>query len=254
MTFLPKKSTIRICQNKIKLIKILEKKNIPVPKSFHIKNEKDLDNALEKINGTAWLRAIKGAGAKASLPIKRKEHAKFWIDYWTEKGLSYKDFMLSEYLPGREYAWQSVWKEGELVTSQARERIEYLFGYLTPSGQTSSPSVARTVNRDDINEIATNAILAIDSSATGIFCIDLKENSNGIPCITEINAGRFFTTSNFFSFAGVNMPYIYVKLAYREKIPEIPKYNPLPEGLYWIRLMDCGYKLVRGGKWTGKRI
>jgi hypothetical protein len=40
------------------------------------------------------------------------------------------------------------------------------------------------------------------------------------------------------------MPYIYVLLAYKEKIPEGPKYNILPENLYWIRHIDCSEHLV----------
>jgi glutathione synthase/RimK-type ligase-like ATP-grasp enzyme len=160
-------------------------------------------------------------------------------------GLDWGNFMLSEFLPGREYAFQSVWKEGEIVSSQARQRLEYLFGYLTPSGQTSSPTVAKTVHNEDVNRIATDAVKAVDGNATGVFCVDLKENTEGVPCVTEINAGRFFTTSNFFSEAGVNMPYMYIKLAFEESFEYGPKYNPLPEGLYWIRLMDMGHKLVR---------
>ncbi|MFV2041202.1 MAG: hypothetical protein ACC644_04340, partial [Candidatus Hydrothermarchaeales archaeon] len=71
--------------------------------------------------------------------------------------------------------------------------------------------------------------------------------------VTEINAGRFFTTSNFFSEAGVNMPYMYVKLAFGESFEPGPKYNPIPEELYWIRLMDMGHKLVRGNRWNAQR-
>jgi carbamoyl-phosphate synthase large subunit len=99
--------------------------------------------------------------------------------------------------------------------------------------------------------MATQAILSIDSGATGIFCVDMKEDKNNNICPTEINAGRFFTTSNFFSTAAkiynipkANMPYIYVLLAYKEKIPEGPKYNILPENLYWIRHIDCSEHLV----------
>ena len=68
----------------------------------------------------------------------------WWID---EKGMAASDFMASEMLPGREFAYQSVWQDGQLVAGQARERVEYLYGHLTPSGQTSTPSVARTVRR-----------------------------------------------------------------------------------------------------------
>jgi carbamoyl-phosphate synthase large subunit len=256
--FLPKKETIRLCQDKLALSKILEKKGVPVPKSFSIKNRSGLEDSLEillELNPKrAWLRALKGAGGRASLPITTAEQGEMWIEYWKkERGLSWNNFMLAEFLPGKEFAFQSLWKDGNLVTSQARERLEYLFGYLTPSGQTSSPTVARTVSREDVNDAASKAVLAIDEEATGVFCVDLKENSSNIPCVTEINAGRFFTTSNFFSEAGINMPYLYIKLAFGEPFKKYPKYNPLPENLYWIRNMDMGHKLVKGDRWKDTR-
>ncbi|MFH0713764.1 MAG: hypothetical protein V1644_02750 [Candidatus Micrarchaeota archaeon] len=248
-TFLPSKDTIAICQDKVTLNKILKKQNIPVPLSFIISNRDDLQNAinnLKGINGKIWLRAKCGMGTRAALPIKELRHGEMWIDYWkTTANIGYGDFMACEFLPGKEFAFQSVWKNGELITSMARERLEYIFGHLTPSGQYSSPSVAQTVHRADVNETATKAILAVDKNASGIFCVDLKENQAGIPCVTEINAGRFFTTSNFFTKLGVNMPFIYLKLAYGEELPTLKKYNAAPEGYYWIRLMDKGPKLLK---------
>jgi len=256
--FLPAKKTIRICQNKIETYNILKKNNIPVGESYLVKNVKDLRKALRNLlknHEKVWIRAIKGAGSRAALPIKYFEHAKMWIDYWEKmKKIGYGNFMVTEFLPGKEFAFQSLWKDGELIVSQARERLEYLFGNITPSGQTSTPSVAKTVHRNDINKIVTDGIKAIDPQATGIFCVDLKENKKGIPCITEINAGRFFTTSNFFSEAGLNMPYYYVKLAFGERLPKLKKYNPLPPNFYWIRQVDMGYKLIKEKKWKSKKL
>jgi carbamoyl-phosphate synthase large subunit len=260
LTFLPSKKTISICQDKKKTIEILKRKNVPVPETVWIEDEKSIYEAFDRLkvsdgDGKIWFRALRGAGSKAALPIKDPEHAKMWIDYWkTMKHTGYGSFIASEFLPGKEFAFQSVWKDGELVVSQARERLEYLFGNITPSGQTSTPSVAKTVHREDINDVATRAVLAIDNNPNGIFCIDLKENKQGIPCITEINSGRFFTTSNFFAKLGVNMQYIYVKLAYKEKIPELPKCNPILEGYYWIRLPDKRPILVEEGKWRSTEV
>jgi carbamoyl-phosphate synthase large subunit len=256
--YLPDKQTVRICQDKMLFMATLGAAGVPIAKSYSIKNKSDLELSLARLleinPDKAWLRATKGAGGRASLPINEASHGVMWIDYWKKhRDLDWGDFMLSEFLPGREYAFQSLWKDGEIVSSQARQRLEYLFGYLTPSGQTSSPTVAKTVHNEDVNKIATEAVLAVDSSATGIFCVDLKENTAGVPCVTEINAGRFFTTSNFFSEAGVNMPYMYIKLAFGEPFESGPTYNTLPEGLYWIRLMDMGYKLVRGEPWKTRQ-
>ena len=77
----------------------------------------------------------------------------------------------------------------------------------------------------------------------GVFCVDMKENRQDRLCVTEINAGRFFTTSNFFAEAGCNMPAIAVRLGLGLPIPETQQYDAVPAGLYWVRQMDMGHRL-----------
>lgn len=258
--FLPDHDVIEACHDKMQFNTILAKQNVAVPNAIHIKTHDDLKRALKELTTTQpkiWLRAIRGAGSRASLPINSFYQGDAWIDYWHSfRGIGYGDFMASEFLPGHEFAWQSVWYNGELVTAQARERVEYIFGNLTPSGQTSSPSVAKTVNRDDINETGQAAVKAVCDNPHGVFCVDMKEGSDGEPRVTEINAGRFFTTSNFFAHAGLNMPQMYVELGLQGKLntPKPPKLNPLKEDLYWVRMIDMGFKLVDGDSWTSSKI
>ena len=57
----------------------------------------------------------------------------------------------------------------------------------------------KTVHYDAVNKTGTEAVLSIDSKFSGIASVDLKENAAGVPCVTEINPGRMFTTSYFFS-------------------------------------------------------
>lgn len=256
--FLPSPETIATCQNKLALIDRLSKAGLSVARSFMVSKPEDLQKCQDElipIAGRAWLRATRGAGSRAALPIRRADQGRAWIEYWADtRGVGWGDFMASEYLPGPEYAFQSLWRDGQLITSQARERLEYLFGHLTASGQTSTPSIARTVRCDDVNDAAVSAVQAIDPHATGVFCVDMKRNIQGRPCVTEINAGRFFTTSNFFAAAGSNMPYYYIKLAFGEELPPLPRVNALPEDLYWVRNVDMGFKLVRGEEWSATRI
>lgn len=257
-TLFPKPDTLSITYDKSRFNTLLQENGLQVPRSHRLQSENDIQTALDdllQIQDRVWLRATRGAGSRASLPVNTVLQAQGWIDYWTKmKGLTISDFMMSEFLPGKEFAFQSIWYEGELITSMVRQREEYLFGNLFPSGQSSSPSVAKTVHRDDINELVTKVVQLIDPQATGIFCADIKENKDGKPCLLEINAGRFFTTSNNFSTAGLNMPYYYVKMALegRDSLPELPKYNGIPAGWYWIRLMDMGHKLVKGEQWTSR--
>lgn len=259
-TLFPSQKTLEIMNNKDRLNALCLELGINVPIAYKLSNRDSLKKSLAillKDDTKVWLRATRGAGSRASLPVSNFKQADGWIDYWaTQKGLTYRDFMVSEFLPGKEFAFQSIWHKGELITSMARERVEYLFGNLFPSGQSSSPSVAKTVHRDDVNQIATRAIKAADPKATGIFCADIKENRLGEPCLMEINAGRFFTTNNNFSHAGLNMPYYYVLMALgkRDEIPKLPQYNSIPAGWYWIRSMDMGYKLIKGEDWSSLKL
>jgi carbamoyl-phosphate synthase large subunit len=255
-TFLPSSETVELCQDKARLATALRDAGAPSPDSLVATSRATLVEAARTIvreHGRAWVRARRGAGSRAALPVSSGDLAGHWADYWvSERGLTYEDFMVSQFLPGAEYAYQSLWRDGELVSAGVRERVEYLFGRLYPSGQSSSPSVARTVVRPDVEEAAAAAVLAADEAPTGVFCVDLKEDAAGRPLVTEINAGRFFTTSNFFARAGLNMPYWYVKLGLGEALPDVSG-KRLDEGLYWIRMVDAGYKLVREGEWTSGR-
>ncbi|MEM0057360.1 MAG: hypothetical protein QXG58_01435 [Candidatus Bathyarchaeia archaeon] len=257
--FLPSKKTVKICQDKLESAKIWLKKGVPTARTLEINSEKDIKRAFEELGSPIWIRARHGAGGRGSTPAANEETAISWVNYWRARGMKWA-FIAQEHLPGKNIGFHSLWKNGELVTSMARERIEYIYPHLAPSGVTGTPAVQRTIHDENVNKIATEAVLAIDPNFNGIACVDLKENREGIPCVTEINAARMFTTSYFFSYASkilrkdhyANIPYLYVKLAYKESIPEIPKYNILPEGIYWIRHIDAPAKLVKDGKILGE--
>ncbi|GAB4316795.1 MAG: hypothetical protein Kow0069_19220 [Promethearchaeota archaeon] len=257
-TFLPSKKTIATLQDKFESARVWEREGFPTAKAVEVRAdhlEEDLRAAFDQLGNELWIRAKRGAGGTGSTPASNPETAIHWIRYWQSRGRDW-EFIAQEKLPGRNLAFQSVWNEGELVTSQARERLEYIYPYLAPSGVTGTPVVARTIHDERVNKMATKAVLAIDSNPTGVFCVDLKEDSQGNPVPTEINAGRFFTTSYFYTAAGLrygrwyaNMPYLVVKLAAGDPLPgPIPKYDALPAGVYWIRHIDCGQHLLEEGE------
>ena len=222
------------------------------------KKDEDIDRAFAEFGSPIWVRARHGAGGKGSTPADNRETAVSWIKYWKSRNVDW-EFIAQEHLPGRNIAFHSLWKDGEIVTSMARERLEYIYAYLAPSGITGTPAVQRTVHDDRVNKTSTEAVLSIDSKFSGIASVDLKENAAGVPCVTEINPGRMFTTSYFFSYASkvirkdfcANIPYLYTKLAFKESVPEMPKYNILPADVYWIRHMDAPARLVKDGKVLG---
>jgi carbamoyl-phosphate synthase large subunit len=257
-TFLPSKEAVHTCQDKYLSAERWKQKGVPVAQTIPIKSEIDVEKAFEKLGAPLWIRATHGAGGAGSTPAANKETAVAWIKYWRARNKNW-EFIAQEHLRGKNLAFHSLWKDGELVTSMGRERIEYIYPHLAPSGITGTPAVQRTIHDERVNKIGTEAVLAIDPNFNGIACVDLKENDEGVPCATEINAGRMFTTSYFFSFASkvlrgdyyANIPYLYVKLAYKETIPNMPKYDVLPENVYWIRHIDAPARLVRDGKVLG---
>jgi carbamoylphosphate synthase large subunit len=256
--FLPTKAAVKACQDKLESAKIWKKKNVSVARTIQVKNDEDIDRAFEEFGNPIWVRARHGAGGKGSTPADNRETAISWIEYWKSRNVDW-EFIAQEHLPGKNFAFHSLWKDGEIVTSMARERLEYIYAYLAPSGITGTPAVQRTVHNNQVNKTSTEAVLSIDSKFTGIASVDLKENAVGVPCVTEINPGRMFTTSYFFSYASkllrkdycANIPYLYTKLAFKESVPEMPKYNVLPADIYWIRHMDAPARLVKDGKVLG---
>jgi carbamoyl-phosphate synthase large subunit len=256
--FLPSKQAVNICQDKFESTNIWRKKGIPVARTIEIRDEKDINRAFEEFGSPIWIRAKHGAGGKGSTPANNIEAALSWIRYWRSRNVDW-EFIAQEYLPGRNFGFHSLWKDGEIVLSMARERLEYIYPSLAPSGIMGTPAVQRTVHNERVNKVSTEAVLAIDPNFNGIACVDLKENAQGEPCVTEINPGRMFTTSFFFSYASkvlnksyrANIPYLYVKLAFKETIPDAPKFDVLPKDLYWIRHMDAPARLVLRGKVLG---
>jgi len=253
-TFLPSTETIEIMQDKhFTSAKLVDLKIVPRTRVVVARHEYYMiDDAIRDIEFPMWVRATHGAGGHASSLIKDSKQLYAWLDYWIQRGV--EKMIAQEVLPGRNYAWHSIWKDGQLITSMARERIEYIYPGLAPSGITGTPAVQRTIHNDKVNKIATGAVLAIDPKYSGIACVDLKEDKYGIPNVCEINPGRMFTTSNFFTQLGNlvlhkifgNYPYLYLTLGMgKSPMPgNLPKYNSLPKGWYWIRHIDCGYALI----------
>jgi hypothetical protein len=240
-TFLPRHETVELCQDKLKSYGRWLAAGVKVPATIPLNDEGGLHEAFARFGTPFWIRAVSGAAGRGSFIVRDFGAGKSWIDSWHGWG----DFVASEILPGRLVTWQSLWHEGELVVAQSRERLAWAMGNRSPTGVTGVTGLAKTIARTDLDEIARRAILAIDPKPHGIFGVDLKEDNAGVPCPTEINIGRFFTTIQFFTELGLNMPDLYVRLGMGEKVAVESKLNPLPTDVYWVRSMDAAPRLLR---------
>ncbi|MBU2530983.1 MAG: carboxylate--amine ligase [Elusimicrobia bacterium] len=233
--FLPSKKTVEICLDKLKSYEAWERAGILVPKTMILNNEGDLRRAFQDFGPKLWLRDIKGAAGKGSFPTDNFEEAINWINF--QKGWGH--FTAAECLKENTVTWSSIWHNGELIVAQGRKRMYWELANRAPSGITGVTGTGITFSDPEFDKLAINTIMAIDDNPHGIFSVDMTYDKNGVPNPTEINIGRFFTTHFFFSKSGLNMPEIFVKLAYGEDCPKISKkLNPLPNGLAWIRGVD----------------
>ena len=234
ITFLPAHETITRCQNKYETYLSWQQAGLKVPDTRLISTPDDL-RAVFRDFGDVWLRPITGAAGRGALHSYSFDEANLWL--CSNQG--WGSYTAARYLSPASVTWQSLWNNGQLVVAQSRRRLYWEFADRAPSGVTGITGAAVTVADPEVDEIAQIAIAAVDKRPHGVFSVDLTYDSDGIPNPTEINIGRFFTTHLFFSKAGLNMPYMLVKLAYGEGPPAAPKkVNPLPTGLVWIRGMD----------------
>jgi hypothetical protein len=241
--FLPAQASVELCHDKYLSTLRWAAAGVVVPQTLLLTSPDDLRAAFFALAAPLWVRATTGAGGRGSLVGRDFDGAKAWIDLHRGWG----HFTASELLPGRLLTWQSLWSNGELVCAQSRERLSWAMGGATMSGVSGMTGVARTVRRADLDLVAEAAVRAIDERPHGVFGVDLKENADGLPCPTEINIGRFFTTIQFFTELGLNLPDVYLRVA-RGMEPEGigSRYNPLPPDWYWLRAADTPPVLISG--------
>jgi carbamoyl-phosphate synthase large subunit len=233
--YLPVRETVENCVNKEKSFVLWKAAGVPVPETLLLTSTDDLKLAFHRFGPKIWIRAIEGGGGRGALPADNFDFARIWIDRFRGWG----EFTASELLSAKSITWQSIWFEGELVVAQTRSRRSWNFGDRTLSGVTGITGVGQTCSYPEIDRLAQDAILAIDSRPHGIFSVDMTYDLSDRPKPTEINIGRFFTTHYFFTRAGINFPEIYFNIALDNKFPTLEKkINPLPDGLIWIRGMD----------------
>src|SRR6266851_1863912 len=185
-------------------------------------------------------RISEGAGSRGAAPVAGPDQARSWIRYWRDmRDVPVRAFTLSEYLPGRDFGCQSVWKDGRLALVKTYERLSYLGSASQPSEVSAVGALTKTVCEPGVVEISLRAIRAVDRKASGVFAVDLKEDANQVPRVTEINAGRFTSGTNLLDLTGKhNMTAVYLQLARGEAVDLHEEYEGT-EHHYMLRDIDA---------------
>ncbi len=246
-TYLPKPTSIM--PDKLEIHNALAKNHVRVPKTVEVNSFEDIDRAFSEIGKPLWIRARRGAGGRLGLKVETSEQAKHWVELnRLQHRADIADFVIQEYLPGRDLAFDSLWFKGCLVTSYCRERLEYFLKHISLSGITGTPTIARTLVDEKINRIGMEAVKALDSQPHGFFSTDIKEDASGNFVVTEVD-GKWHTTAPLWGYAfakalkkpELNITYQYLRLALDGGTDvDLPNYNLFPENFYLVRQLDAG--------------
>ena len=205
------------CGDKYELTEWLRARGVPAPRTYPVTDLRHLERIFERLGNPsrAWCRIRAGAGSRGAAPVAGPGQARSWITYWRDmRGVPVSAFTLSEYLPGRDFGCQSVWKDGRMALAKTYERLSYLGSGSQPSEVSAVGALTKTVCEPGVVEISVRALRAVDRKASGVFAVDLKEDSSGVPRVTEINAGRFTSGTNLLDLTGKhNMTAVYLQLA-----------------------------------------
>ena len=241
---LPHKKYFDIFHSKYKTNNLLSKFNEYkiVPESLRINSIDDISYAFNIFGYPIWLRSSVGQAAFTAKSANTVDDAKSWIE---SKG-GYCDYIASEFLPGKNLAWTCLYFNNELICSTVHERISYFMGKAIPSGISGIANISRTVHRDDVCRIGENAIELIlkktGVSLSGIITIDMKEDKNQNPLITEINPRP--TNTLHLTKAGCNFAELLLEVYEGKKIKK-PKYNACDADFYYLRDVDCPPIIIR---------
>jgi hypothetical protein len=239
--FLPRAGAIALGQDKYALSERLRTRGVPTPRTYPVRDLRSVVPLVRRLarRGQVWCRVRRGSGALGAVRVRTAGQAQAWIAYWWHmRGVPPDAFTLAEYLPGREFACQTLWREGRLVLAKTFERLSYFGGDGQPSGVSSVASLAKSVAEPRIVEVTAAAVRALDARTSGLFCLDLKENAAGIPCVTEINVGRFSLSTGLYDLIGKhNMAGVYLRLALGEAVDLGEPYDAAPDH-YLVRDVD----------------
>lgn len=177
-----------------------------VPASILIDiNNKDLKEYSESaLQYPYWIRSATGSSGLGSYRIENFDDLQRWVAL--NKGIN--NFIASEYLPGRNLACKLLYYKGKLIRSACAQRVNYIMAKVSPSGITGNTAFGRLINDVRVFEIARAAMdIMFDLTGAekhGFYTVDLKEDENGNPKVTEINV-RHVAFTQCFALGGANL-------------------------------------------------
>lgn len=218
---------LEIANNKGKLYEFLKKEDTPTPDAIMVDSLNQFEKSVFKLGYPDVPVCVKPRISKGSrgFRVLKKDIDKLdmLMNYKPDNTITTLEDMISifenanpfpklvvmEHLPGKEYSVDLLVKSGNPIITIPRSRDVIKLGI----------SFVGTVENDEkITEMANKIVKAIGLDYN--INLQLKYSSESVPKIIEINP-RVSGTIVLCTGAGVNMPYLGVKMALSEEIPQI---------------------------------
>jgi carbamoyl-phosphate synthase large subunit len=230
-----------IASNKRKLYELLSPTGLVPDFAIHHRSEL-LGTDAERILGGGFPRWIRdfstgSDSGKGALKVNEIDEIRAWVVL----NRNIDEFMVSAFLPGRNYALCMLFDDGKLLKSCSYERLEYFMAEVAPSGITGNIRRGKLVNEKQVLLNAEAAVREIARQSgekiTGLISVDLREDEKGNPLLTEINIRHTAATSAYAA-GGCNMveAQIHHTLLKPELIDSSPKV--FPKDNYILRDID----------------
>jgi D-alanine-D-alanine ligase-like ATP-grasp enzyme len=245
---LPSLKVVALCRDKLELQQFLNAHDIATAPfqllgTYHQRHRVTLPYPL-------WMRATVGAGGYLAHRVASQDDVDALLHLYRRKS---RRFMLTKYLQGRNFCHTSLWRDGELVFSVVKERLQWVYRRI------GTTAMQRVVHDAHVNDVCEDAIIHIathlDPSLTGLMMVDLKADEAGRPYITEINAGRTGTVSVWFALASqaiygdarANFWHQLTRIHRKQSCLDAPIRDALPDGLTFMRHIDMSHLLLLNG-------
>ncbi len=163
-----------------------------------------LEPLFEQWGTPLWIRPGSGAGGIGSWEAQSPEEAACWMALWAPRR-GVKRWVVQEFLPGRNFNCTLLYVQGKLVAKATMQRLGYFLAQVSPTGITGQVNHCCTVDEPQVEQVAQRAIGCLDPCPHGIYSVDLREDVQGAPRVTEVNprlAGRPW----LYTQAGCNLP------------------------------------------------
>jgi len=218
-TYLPIPSfeKLQFANRKDKILKLAEDKGIPIPKTWYIDDITQLNDLKASLPYPVVIKPKNSAGAVGvSYPKNSDELIKQYLT--VHRRFPYP--LIQERIPSHGNGYGASFlmgKSGDVKASFVHKRLRE---YPVTGG---ASTLRESVRNDDVRDMAHTLLKALDWF--GVAMVEFKmDPRDGIPKLMEINP-RFWGSLSLAVAAGVNFPYLLLKMSRGENFKPVEHYQ-----------------------------